>query len=109
MGSAALGGWVTLGETALSLAVRAIDFGLGSNGSGQAAFAEDPSLGQNGFAWNSGFAKAPAGCNPGPNFWTPDWTLGAYCGPYPRYYLGEPTTGYPNFGYNATTGVAVTE
>ena len=109
MGSAALGGWVTLGETALSLAVRAIDYGLGSNGFGQAAFAGDPSFGQNGFAWNSGFAQVPAGCNSGPNFRTPDWTLSAYCGPYTRYYLGEPTSGHPNFGYNAMTGVAVIE
>jgi hypothetical protein len=100
MGSATLGGWATLGETALSLAVRAIDFGLGSNGSGQAALAGDPGVGPNGFAWNSGFAQVPAGCNSGPNFWTPDWTLSAYCGPYPRYYLAEPTSGDPNFGYN---------
>ncbi len=100
IGSAALGGWVTLGETALSLAVRAIDVGLGSNGSGQAAFAGDPGFGPNGFAWNSGFAEVPAGCNSGPNFRTPDWTLSAYCGPYPRYNLGEQTTGDPNLGYN---------
>jgi hypothetical protein len=106
IGSAALGGWVTLGETALSLAVRAIDFGLSSNGSGQAAFAGDPGVGPNGFAWNSGFAQVPAGCNSGPNFRTPDLTLSAYCGPYPRYYLGEPTTGDPNFGYNVGADIS---
>jgi hypothetical protein len=100
IGSAALGGWVTLGETALSLALRAIDFGLSSNGSGQAAFAGDPGVGPNGFAWNSGFAQVPAGCNSGPNFRTPDWTLSAYCVPYPRYSLGQPASGDPNFGYN---------
>jgi hypothetical protein len=106
IGSAALGGWVTLGETALSLAVRAIDFGLSSNGSGQAAFAGDPGVGPNGFAWNSGFAQVPAGCNSDPNFRTPDWTLSAYCGPYPRYYSGEPTSGDPNFGYNVGAGIS---
>ncbi len=100
IGSAALGGWVTLGETALSLALRAIDFGLSSNGSGQAAFAGDPGVGPNGFAWNSGFAQVPAGCNSGPNFRTPEWTLSAYCVPYPRYSLGQPASGDPNFGYN---------
>ena len=106
IGSAALGGWVTLGETALSLAVRAIDFGLGSNGSGQAAFAGDPGVGANGFAWNSGFAEVPAGCNSTPNFRTPDFTLSAYCGPYPRYYSGEPTGGDPNFGYNVGADIS---
>ena len=99
VGSAALGGWVTLGETALSLAVRAIDFGLSSNGFGQAAFAGDSGFGQNGFAWNSGFAEDPAGCNSGPNFWTSNSTLSAYCGPYPHYYFGEPSSVYP-IGYN---------
>jgi hypothetical protein len=106
IGSAALGGWVTLGETALSLAVRAIDFGLSSNGPGQAAFAGDSGAGANGFAWNSGFAEVPAGCNSGPNFRTPDLTLSAYCGPYPRYYLGEPSGGDPNFGYNVGADIS---
>ena len=106
IGSASLGGWVTLGETALSLAVRAIDFGLGSNGFGQAASAGDPGFGQNGFAWNSGFAEVPAGCNSGPRFWTSDGTLSAYCGPYPGYYFGEPTIDYRHFGPNVGADIS---
>jgi hypothetical protein len=106
MGSAALGGWVTLGETALSLAVRAIDFGLGSNGFGQAASAGDRGFGQNGFAWNSGFAEVPAGCNSDPRFWTPHGTLSAYCGPYPGYYFGEPTIDYRSFGPNVGADIS---
>jgi hypothetical protein len=106
IGSATLGGWATLGETALSLAVRAIDSGLGSNGSGQAAFAGEPGSGPNGFAWNSGFAEVPAGCNSGPNFQTPDGTLSAYCGPYPRYAFGEPTIDDRNFGPNVGSDIS---